>query len=158
MRQPGRAGPSPSSSVRASGGTAATGWDDSPVSPAWARPGHGTTFLHPRLEWATVSPEQAATLPRYVDGDLVRILDCPAGRAGRAGLVGVEAEVSGHAVPESEHDVWGYVVRPATWETVICLDEPELAPTGRRAPERPVAPEVVVSVRPDGTVTGLWSR
>ncbi len=27
--------------------SAATGWDDSPVGPAWARLDDGTTFLHP---------------------------------------------------------------------------------------------------------------
>ncbi|HEU4426873.1 MAG TPA: hypothetical protein VFR67_30440 [Pilimelia sp.] len=135
--------------------SAATGWDDSPVGPAWGRPDDGTTFLHPALEWATVSPEEAATLPRYVSGDLVRILDCPAAR--RDGLVGAEAEIRGYAVPVDDSDVWGYSVRPATWETLICFDEPQLAPTGRRARERPVARQIV-SVRPDGTVTGYWSR
>lgn len=134
---------------------AATGWDDSPVGPAWIRLDDGTTFLHPRLEWATVSPQEAATLPQYVEGDLVRILECPA--AMREGLVGAEAEVCGYAEPTDDNDVWSYAVRPTRWETLICFDEPQLAPTGGRGPERPVTQQVV-SVRPDGTVTGFGSR
>jgi len=134
--------------------SAATGWDDSPVGAAWIRPDDGTAFLHPRLEWATVSPEEAATKPQHVVGDFVRVLDCPAAR--REALVGVEAEVCGYSLPQSEDDVWGYAVRPPMWDTLICFDEPQLAPTGRRAPERQVTR--IVSVRPDGTVTGHWNR
>jgi hypothetical protein len=115
---------------------AATGWNGSPEGAVWARPCDGTTFLHPRLDWAALSPEEAATVPRYVEGDLVRILDGP--EAGREGLTGVEAEVLGRSAPVGDNDVWTYAVRPVTRETVICFGEPLLAPTGHRAPERPV--------------------
>lgn len=109
----------------------ATGWDDTPVGPGWVRSDDGTTFLHPRLEWATLSPEEAHAPPRFVVGDLVRVLDCPAARA--EGIVGVRSEICGSSHPLTDDDVWGYAVRPSDWTTLICFDEPQLAPAGHPA-------------------------
>jgi hypothetical protein len=134
--------------------TAPAGWDDSPVGPAWGRrhSDNGVSFLHPHLDWATLSPEQAATLPQYEHGELVRILDCPGAR--REGLVGEEAEIIARGATMDLDDVWGYTVRPRGWDTLICFDEPELAPTGRRVQQGQPTPKTVISVRPDGVITG----
>ncbi|MFD4194743.1 hypothetical protein [Amycolatopsis thermoflava] len=131
------------------------GWRDSPVGPAWVRPGHGrVSLLHPELEWVTVSPAEAAVPPRFVPGDLVRILDCRAARDD--GLVGEEAEIRGSSTPATDADPWGYAVRPSGWDTLICFDEPDLAPTGRRVSEAEPVGHRVISVQPNGTVTGSY--
>ncbi|MFD9735236.1 hypothetical protein [Umezawaea sp. NPDC059074] len=134
--------------------TAPAGWHDSPVGPAWGRrlSDGGVPFLHPHLDWATLSPEQAATLPRYEPGDLVRILDCPGAR--ESGVVGEEAEISSAGAPVDLDDVWGYTVRPRGWTTLVCFDEPELASTGHRVRREQPTRTPVISVRPDGVVTG----
>ncbi|MFI6267241.1 hypothetical protein [Micromonospora sp. NPDC051006] len=68
--------------------------------------------------------------------------------------MGVEAKICGYAVPLSADDVGGYAVFPLGWDGVVCFDDPELASTGRRATElEPEAPRVI-SVRPDGAITG----
>jgi hypothetical protein len=121
----------------------------------WQR-GKGPAFLHRGMESADMQWSEAADLPAFTSGDVVRIVDCPAAR--KYGLVGVEAEVGGYCDPQPDDEYWVYSVFPSGWDQIILLDEPDLAPTGRRANTAEQTSMSVISVRPDGRITGAWSQ
>jgi hypothetical protein len=132
------------------------GWSESPVGPAWrAEPGK-PHFLHPALQWLTASPEEADTLPRFESGDIAVIRDTPAAR--RHDVVGREARISGRSAPVPEDPVWGYFVFPDGWQKVLYLGEPDLEPTGRRAPPATAEEWVRIGVSTEGEITDSSSK
>jgi hypothetical protein len=130
------------------------GWDDSPVGPAWQRTEGDRAFLHPAVAWVTLSPEEAAVRPAFTHGDIVRIRDCPTARAENA--VGLEGEVFGRSVPTEEYAYWGYGVTPAGHDLSVDFAETELEATGRRVPPADTGDRLVISVTPEGEVTGWY--
>src|SRR3954463_6955606 len=53
--------------------TAGKRWSMAPEGPSWQRTADGPTFLHPDMDWVTLSGDEAAILPRFAKGDEVRI-------------------------------------------------------------------------------------
>ncbi|RJQ82035.1 hypothetical protein D5S17_03700 [Pseudonocardiaceae bacterium YIM PH 21723] len=102
------------------------GWTQTRSGQAWAIAEGAPVFLHPQMDWATLSTEEAECAPLFEVGDLVRVLDCPAARA--ADLVDAEAEVIGHSCPPSPDMDWNYVVQPVGAASILCVDELDLSP------------------------------
>ncbi|MEV4620765.1 hypothetical protein AB0J74_18900 [Asanoa sp. NPDC049573] len=128
----------------------ATGWHDDEVGTVWARPPSRAELLDPAVEWLALYSAQAATLPRYGTGEIVRILASPLARG--EDLVDHDAEVLSAAAPTVGSEPWSYAVMPLSWDTVIYFPEPDLAPTGRQVPPQG-DPIPVLGVQPDATVT-----
>jgi hypothetical protein len=63
----------PDECVAALKATVDTYWDEAPEGPSWQHTAGGPTFLHPDMDWVTLSGDEAATLPRFAKGDEVRI-------------------------------------------------------------------------------------
>ncbi|NEC67765.1 hypothetical protein [Streptomyces sp. SID9727] len=102
------------------------------VGDGWERPVDGKAFLHPAVHGAQAGAMEAATAPRYVTGDIVRVRDSP--DAYELGLVGAEVIV-GHpdydADARPEVRTWRYSVHVEGQDETEDLTESDLEPTGR---------------------------
>lgn len=132
-------------------GLAPRGW----YGEVWNRPTEGDSFLDPRVEWAWVHGEEAATPPRFGDGEIVVVGDCGDARA--EGLVGVRAVVGGGAfivpAPSDGFPYWSYAVMPEGRDEMICFSESDLERTGEDRPPE-VTPSTCISVSVNGAITG----
>lgn len=97
----------------------------------WNRQADGQSFLHPAICWACLDSEEAPEPPPFASGEIVIIADCA--QAHVENIVGVRAEVVGHSAPTSDAQ-WGFAVRPAESDSVICLAESDLHPADEHAP------------------------
>jgi hypothetical protein len=125
------------------------GWHED----VWNRPMAGDSLLDPRVTWAWVSGQEAASPPRFRDGEVVVVGDCRAARA--EGLVEVRAVVGGSSAPAPDNGSphWSYSIMPEGWDEMICFDEPDLQPTGGHQPPD-VSPPTWISVSVNGDITG----
>ncbi|MFJ3091415.1 hypothetical protein [Streptomyces sp. NPDC086838] len=102
------------------------------VGDGWELPADGKAFLHPAVYGAQAGAMEAATAPRYVTGDVVRVRDSSG--AHELGLVGAEVIV-GH--PDYDADTtpkgrtWRYSVHVEGQDETEDLAESDLEPTGR---------------------------
>ncbi|GAB3905886.1 hypothetical protein GCM10029964_101820 [Kibdelosporangium lantanae] len=111
--------------------TASTYWDEAPEGPSWQRTVDGPTFLHPDMDWATLSAHEAPVLPRFAEGDEVRIVSSTK----YPDLVGATATIYVPCYSYSD-ECWLYTLHAPTWRGPRQFTEAELTTPPAAPPAR----------------------
>jgi hypothetical protein len=112
--------------------TASKRWDMAPEGPSWQRTADGPTFLHPDMDWVTLSADEAATLPRFAEGDEVRIATIITS-TNYEHLLGRTATVTSSCYSHRKEQ-WLYVVYPSGERGPHQFAEPELTSPSEAPP------------------------